>query len=728
MEIIYQVMHLDTEGGPFVAGGNGMYINAIMACQAESLEINEKVALVLPAYHPFGQPFPTKKKNKITFDANIYKHDELNHNLPIKEEVNITVWREEKGNNEYFYIEPDKNHSNYFATAVDKQGKTLGIRTIPIELTPEQNKLKNRIKSLEDKLFRDDFSTEYCVRARLLEEPFSLKETIQGIKNYAQCRCDIHHAYTALANIYDGSGIKEVSLFMRNAHFHDISAAFITYWSGKYKIHVMHSHDYGNTACYIDPSKAKKMVKINTFHSDPGKGILPYYIKEQLGEGATQRGHGMSAHHMIYAVSKDYEEWLKNGEYSNSHYTNSMADRGQIRHVVSVPDMALHGFHAMLPFIAGYSSKAVFEKMSVSEKKKLAKEILCDKLLEINPNFAFDPQRRTILFISRISPDKGCHLIKNVIQFSLEKDCNVIICGFAGYAGAEDLIENLRKSYPTVPIIIGLENQGKLGCLHRAASDIGVGLSFQEAFGLVYSEYLCYGSFGVISDVGGSREAALSREDCSLMFPILKGGIEEYRKVQIELCHRKTSKEREERLEEEKKKNANLDMIKASKIEVLSKQIDENMKKSKKFSISPSVIYEKVEPIKVKLIELCDEILKGGNIEKETHELSKCEKQLNDYEIKNRNCNQISIEHTGKVLNKALETALARITNEPELPEHIVSQISKRSRTVWKKEIDDVYRDGKEKEKTYSFFRSQKFRRELKTRSESLLSSSKNLA
>ena len=129
----YRVVHVDTEGGPFVAGGNGTYINTLMTNQAKKSSYhNKRIALVVPAYHPIGQPFLEENKEKLIFSADIYTLEGK------KEVVELTAWKESKGNIDYFYLEPDKNHKDYFMTQADEQGKIFGIRTIPMEFTPIQ--------------------------------------------------------------------------------------------------------------------------------------------------------------------------------------------------------------------------------------------------------------------------------------------------------------------------------------------------------------------------------------------------------------------------------------------------------------------------------------------------------------------------------------------------------------------------------------------------------------
>jgi hypothetical protein len=53
----YKTVHVDTEGGDFVAGGNGIYINTLIAAQASQLGNGDKIALITPAYTPDGKTF-----------------------------------------------------------------------------------------------------------------------------------------------------------------------------------------------------------------------------------------------------------------------------------------------------------------------------------------------------------------------------------------------------------------------------------------------------------------------------------------------------------------------------------------------------------------------------------------------------------------------------------------------------------------------------------------------
>lgn len=670
----YRVIHIDTEGGQFVAGGNGTYINTLMANQAKKLHHRaKKIALVLPAYYPIGQAFNGTNKEKIVFSADIYTL------AGRKETVELIAWKESKANIDYFYLESDKNHPYYFANQTDAQGESSGIRTIPTEFTPQLNANKALIKTLENQFFHTKEHPFYKLRKNLLAKNFALIET-EILIDYIQARIALQTAHDTLQNIFEGK-INEISLYMRNAHFHEISGAFIDHLLKSHTIEVIHTHDYGNTAKHI----SKKIAKVNTFHSDPGQGILPYYIKETLGIDATQRGDAMVNHQMIYAVSKPYAQWLEKPQYSNSHYTEAMAVRGRVACVTSIADTSLHGLHKMQAHIAGYCSEEQFKAMEVHEKKQLAKKILADKLQQLNPNFDFDPSKKTLLFLSRISPAKGSNFINDVIQFAQKNHCNVIICGYHGFEGSEKLIDNLRQSYPSVPIIIGKEEQAKLGCLHRAASDIGVGVSLEEAFGLSYSECLCYGSMCVISDVGGSRSAVLNHNICGVAFPLFKGKHERYMQLQQKLCELKND------LQEQ-----NLDM---HTIEHLKKQQEEIESEIDRCFIlhMPEIKKEAAEKRNALISHLklaLEQIRKhpNANILEDLPPIAQLEKNLQDVEDRISHVSKLDKPRTTEALMSGLEKALKIVSAAPEIANYIFDTAQTAfSQKAWTENIEAIY-------------------------------------
>ena len=673
----YRVVHVDTEGGPFVAGGNGMYINTLMANQAKKSSYhNKRIALVVPAYHPIRQSFPKENKEKIIFSADIYTPEGK------KEAVEITAWKESKDNTDYFYLEPDKNHKDYFMTRADDQGKIFGIRTIPVELTPIQNENKELIKKLEKQFFHEKDHVFYKTRKKILQGTFAAIKK-DDLNRYIESRVALQTAYDKLQTVFEGR-TNEISLYMRNAHYHEISGAFIDHLLEAHSIDVLHTHDYGNTARYI----SKKVAKVNTFHSDPGQGVLPYYIQEKLGVDATQRGDGLVNHHMVYAVSEPYAQWLEKPQYSNSHYTGPMAVRGRTACVTSIADTSLHGLHKMQAQIFGYCSDEEFKRMEVYQKKQLAKNILADKLKELNPNFDFDPAKKTLLFLSRISPAKGSDFIEDAIQFADKNNCNVIICGFHGFEGSEKLIKELRQTYPGVPIIIGKEDQAKLGCLHRAASDIGVGVSLEEAFGLSYSECLLYGSMCVISDVGGSRNAVLNKNLCGVVFPLFKGRHERYTQLQKSLCDIKNNLQE---IEEQNLSREAVGSLKEKKAEIeheIYRYFILDMPKIKKELAkrrNDLITYLSLLNERIGSDPLYDTL---GDLE----EISRLEKDLQEIDNRVNDVNKLDKLRTAEALVEGLEKALKIISAAPEMANYIYDTAQKAfSPKTWTENIEAIY-------------------------------------
>lgn len=519
-------------------------------------------------------------------------------------------------------------------------------------------------------------------------------------------------AYAKLQTVFEGK-TNEISLYMRNAHYHEISGAFIEYLLETHAIDLIHTHDYGNTAKYI----SKKIAKVNTFHSDPGQGILPYYIQEKSGVDATQRGEGLVNHHIVYAVSKPYAQWLEKPQYSNSHYTGVMAARGRTACVTSIAATSLHGLHKMQAQIASYCSDEKFKMMEVYEKKRLAKKILADKLKELNPNFDFDPTKKTLLFLSRISPAKGSDFIEDVIQFAEKNNCNVIICGFHGFEGSEELIEGLRQTYPRVPIIIGKEDQAKLGCLHRAASDIGVGVSLEEAFGLSYSECLLYGSMCVISDVGGSRNAVLNKNLCGVAFPLFKGKHERYTQLQKSLCDIKND------LQEIEEHNLSREAVASLK----ERKTEIEYEIYRYFILHmPEVKRELAERRNdlIKYLTLLNERIASDpsyNSLNDLAEISRLEKDLQEVNNRINDVNKLDKPRTTEALVAGLEKALKIISAAPEMANYIYDTAQEAfSQKTWTENIETIYRSAEAMHKSAQILCSENFKQSLFIKSKQL--------
>ena len=523
----YKTVHVDTEGGDFVAGGNGIYINNLILAQIKKLSDKEKIALITPAYTPDGKAFDLAGYKPFSFIANIYDRNGL------KKKVRVNYWLKSTSENVHFYaIEPDENHKDFFTTAVTEQGTIKEIRTIPDRMQFEQNTLKTKIKTCVEKIksLSEEISGEDITSAKLPEL----------IYNFQQMKSELYNAEKRQKEICGGYNTEECSLFSRNAHFHELSAALIDYLQDQgITISVVHTHDYGNTMQYV---KSKNMATVNTFHSEPGRGFLPWYLHKKSGKRVAQRGIGMVSHHILYTVSPEYEEWLINGRSPNAKYSISMYQDGRVTYVTSIPDKDLHGFHAIVPFLEGYCSENDFLQMSVRQKKELARQILSDKIKVFNKEYHFDPSKKTLLFLGRILKSKGSEFLKDIIELAEALDCNVLICGYLtqyDYEFSEQLVEKLKTQYPWVPFFIGRDEQSFLGSLHRAAADINVCMSFNESFGLAYSEALCYGSHCVISDVGGSRSAVLNNPECATMVPLYWGNDIKYLRLQEKIFNLK---------------------------------------------------------------------------------------------------------------------------------------------------------------------------------------------
>lgn len=507
-------MHVDTEGGDFVAGGNGTYINNLLKCQGDELSIKgdcDKVALVTPAYTPDGGNFCNNRGyHPFNFLTQIY-------NLDGKlESVDVRYWKKELSDKiDLYAIGPDLNHNCFFITKADPSGNIEQIRSIPERFMKEQSRLNARLIELSDIL--------YAYEKNLSEHPKCI--TKDEVSHYQLLKQEQATKKQRLLGIFQAESTTEISLYSRNAHFHELAGKFIEYivTSDKATIEVIHSHDYGNVMQHI---RTLNIPSVNTFHSEPGKGLVPYYIRDQLGADATQRGNGLVLHHMVYTVSVEYQGWLSNPRNPNSHYTIPMDARGRITHVPSIPNKALHNFDSIIPYLGETCSAEKFKQLSVPEKKKLAKFLLSKKIKTINPEYYFDPEKTTILFLSRISRAKGSEFIEDVIKSAKELNANILICGYLEQHDpkfSHDLVKDLKIKYPKVPFFIGKEQQAKIGNLHRAASDIGVGMSFEESFGLSYSECLCYGCHCVVTDVGGTRSAILNDPTCATVMPLYRG-------------------------------------------------------------------------------------------------------------------------------------------------------------------------------------------------------------
>jgi glycogen synthase len=414
-------------------------------------------------------PFYVNQSSKNEgFTSYVYK-DKIRDEKGIYKDVNITVWHKKENGVDVFALEPDENHKNYFT--VDDNDDHLGsIKSVP-------------------KLARK----------------------------------------------------KGVNLKKRFNHFDELSASFINYLSSQgCKTKLIHSHNYGNISLYLDNSHPL----VNTYHGFSGEGKLPDYLEKDYldskGSPYTPRALGFLKNHHVYAVSKKALQFLHTTKkYSEAtlKVSSQRIKEDRISAVANIPNTGEHNFDNFFKTIAKeekilrnlHIDQHKIDKLTVSEKKLLAKQIFSLMLEKyLNENIKFDPSRKTVLYLSRICNDKGSRLLESVINYCEKNDMNIVIVGrtVPNDKYSAPLLKRLKDKFPNLPFIIN-EAQEKFNGLFRYAADIGVGTSYDEAYGLIYAEGTRYGIHYIASNVGGTKEALIKAdngsnvdENCSTLFDI----------------------------------------------------------------------------------------------------------------------------------------------------------------------------------------------------------------
>ena len=547
---LYAAVLAGAKCGEFVAGGNGQYVESLIQMQSKRELENggdKRIGLIVPAYVGEGGEFTIGDSHYCT--ANIR---DLSGEM---QEVTVNFYMEIDGNVDRFYIEPDANHPHYFTMAVDEGGHSLGIKSVPETRKVDMKAVIAAIKVIDES-------------SDALKESGKTEDNEAAIAQLKKKRSEL---VRRRLEILAGKDTHDVSLVTRYTHFDELAAALVKhlYVNEHMGIEAVHSHNFGGVATHLGADKVP-IATVNTLHGESGQGLF-VPDSSQKGLGATPRGEGYEKNYVTYPVSEATLGDVLKQDYATGDYTRQLEKRGRLYAINNIADMQKHGMHNLWKDVDKFKmtypdewvaldveldkniSEEDFQALPVHTQKAVAKAVFAAMLPKEYPGRAlsFDPDKKTILWLSRIRQDKGSELIEGIIQTAKEAACNVVIAGLVDPNDPKfsaELVARLQVDYPDVPFILGRQEQGNMGCLFRAAADVGVGTSHAEAFGLVYAEGGANGMHYVVTDVGGSSLAIPNYEkepgeefddgiqvECGSTFPLYRGGDADYHTLQTDI-------------------------------------------------------------------------------------------------------------------------------------------------------------------------------------------------
>lgn len=116
-----------------------------------------------------------------------------------------------------------------------------------------------------------------------------------------------------------------------------------------------------------------------------------------------------------------------------------------------------------------------------------------------------------ILFLGRISPEKGLEILFDALSFIKDKEWELVICG----EGEESYVNSLKKRTEELRISERIHWSGYVEDVYSriASAEIGVVPSIWEAFGLVILEFMSMGVPVIATSTGAQKEIIDSGKD-----------------------------------------------------------------------------------------------------------------------------------------------------------------------------------------------------------------------
>lgn len=201
----------------------------------------------------------------------------------------------------------------------------------------------------------------------------------------------------------------------------------------------------------------------------------------------------------VTTVSKTYAEEIKTPEYGETLDGLLRYREKVLKGIVNGIDYDEYNPETDKYIFKNYSSKTF-------EYKKDNKEALQEELgLKVNREVPM------IGMVSRLTHQKGCDLIINMIEGILDKDIQVVILGTGDYM-YESRLKELQEKYPNkVSANIMFDN----GLAHRiyAGSDMFLMPSLFEPCGLGQLIALRYGSIPIVRETGGLKDTVIPYDE-----------------------------------------------------------------------------------------------------------------------------------------------------------------------------------------------------------------------
>ncbi len=212
---------------------------------------------------------------------------------------------------------------------------------------------------------------------------------------------------------------------------------------------------------------------------------------EHLGGVSFLKG-GLNYCDQITTVSKSYAEEIKTREYGEKLDSLLRARSCYLKGIVNGIDYEEYNPQTDQYIFRNYNLKCV--------KNKTENKLMLQSQLNL-PRRADVPM---IGLISRLTHQKGCDLIINIIDRLLQRDIQFVILGTGDYL-YEETFRNLQYRYPDkVSANIRFDD----GLAHKiyAASDMFMMPSLFEPCGLGQLIALRYGSVPIVRETGGLRD------------------------------------------------------------------------------------------------------------------------------------------------------------------------------------------------------------------------------
>lgn len=258
---------------------------------------------------------------------------------------------------------------------------------------------------------------------------------------------------------------------------------------------------------YSKEEKFKNMKTMFSIHNLFFKGMFdPKVLPELFGYDYESFNNGSLEHYgavsflkgginyadKVTTVSKSYAEEIKTPEYGE-----------QLEGLLRYRSSALEGIVNGIDYkeYNPEEDKYIYSTYSVNdlENKKINKEELQKELgLTVNKDVPM------IGLVSRLTHQKGCDLIINILEELLKEDIQVVVLGTGDYM-YEESFKSFQGRYPN-KISANIKFSNELAHKIYAASDMFLMPSLFEPCGLGQLIALRYGSIPIVRETGGLKD------------------------------------------------------------------------------------------------------------------------------------------------------------------------------------------------------------------------------